>query len=181
MEGRCPECDRSYKISKEFLAMGGKAKCPHCLLELMFATQDIMDEEQIDPGVEQDMQPEPEEIDAHCLPCRRRYKVDLEYLERGGATKCPHCGEELIIDSEFNRGLGIMNPSIYNHNEKLIVNLRAVNYTFYHSEKKIFQHPYGPLTYLHPENDVKLRTWNYYLELDDDYNITRVNKIDTTI
>lgn len=95
-------------------------------------------------------------------------------LENGGVIK------PLIIDSKLNRGLGIMNPSIYNHNEKLIVNLRAVNYTFYHSEKKIFQHPYGPLTYLHPENDVKLRTWNYYLELDDDYNITRVNKIDTS-
>lgn len=95
-------------------------------------------------------------------------------LENGGTIK------PIIIDSELNRGLGIMNPSIYNHNGKLIVNLRSVNYTFYHSEKKIFQHPYGPLTYLHPENDIKLRTWNYYLELDDVYNITRVDKIDTS-
>ena len=68
-----------------------------------------------------------------------------------------------------------MNPSIYNYHGKLIVNLRAVNYTFYHSEKKLFQHPYGPLTYLHPENDLKLRTWNYYLELNDECDIRNLN------
>ena len=73
-----------------------------------------------------------------------------------------------------------MNPSIYIHNNKILVNLRAVNYTFYHSEKKLFQHPYGPLTYIHPENDVHLRTRNFYLELDDKYEITRVDEIDTS-
>ena len=86
----------------------------------------------------------------------------------------------LIIPAEHNSGLGLMNPSILIHNEKVLINLRAVNYTFYHSERKLFQHPYGPLTYLHPENDIHLRTWNYYLELDDDYNISRINKIDTS-
>ena len=95
-------------------------------------------------------------------------------LNSGGTIK------PLIISSEHNSGLGIMNPSIYNYHGKLIVNLRAVNYTFYHSEKKLFQHPYGPLTYLHPENDIKLRTWNYYLELNDECDIVRVNKIDTS-
>lgn len=73
-----------------------------------------------------------------------------------------------------------MNPSIYIHNNKILVNLRAVNYTFYHSEKKLFQHPYGPLTYIHPEDDVHLRTRNFYLELDDKYEITRVDEIDTS-
>lgn len=90
------------------------------------------------------------------------------------------CIKPLIISPEYNSGLGIMNPSIYNYHGKLIVNLRAVNYTFYHSEKKLFQHPYGPLTYLHPENDIKLRTWNHYLELDDDCEITRIDRIDTS-
>ena len=47
----------------------------------------------------------------------------------------------LIIPAELNKGLGLMNPSILIHNQKVIVNLRAVNYTFYHSEKKLFQHP----------------------------------------
>ena len=37
MEGQCPDCKRSYEISDEFIAMGGKAKCPHCLLELVFS------------------------------------------------------------------------------------------------------------------------------------------------
>lgn len=86
----------------------------------------------------------------------------------------------LIIPAEENSGLGLMNPSVYIHNGKVLVNLRAVNYTFYHSEKKLFQHPYGPLTYIHPENDVHLRTWNHYLELDENYEIIRHNKIDTS-
>lgn len=86
----------------------------------------------------------------------------------------------IIIPSILNSGLGLMNPSIYIHNNKILVNLRAVNYTFYHSEKKLFQHPYGPLTYIHPENDVHLRTRNFYLELDDKYEITRVDEIDTS-
>ena len=95
-------------------------------------------------------------------------------LDNGGSI------HPLIIPSHLNDGLGIMNPSVYIHKGKVIVNLRAVNYTFYHSEKKLFQHPYGPLTYIHPENDNHLRTWNYYLELDENYNISRINKIDTS-
>lgn len=86
----------------------------------------------------------------------------------------------LIIDYKLNNGLGLMNPSIYLDGDKTIVNLRAVNYTFYHSEEKLFQHQYGPLTYVHPENDIHLRTWNYYLELDNNYQISRIDKIDTS-
>jgi hypothetical protein len=86
----------------------------------------------------------------------------------------------LIIDADLNSGLGLMNPSIFLDEDKTIVNLRAVNYTFYHSEEKLFQHQYGPLTYVHPEDDLHLRTWNYYLELDENYKISRVNKIDTS-
>jgi hypothetical protein len=86
----------------------------------------------------------------------------------------------LIIPSSETQGLGIMNPSILVHDDKVLVNLRQVNYTFYHSEAKLFQHPYGPLTYLHPENDIHLRTWNWLLHLDDDLNITTYHKIDTS-
>ena len=95
-------------------------------------------------------------------------------FDRGGSI------HPLIIDPNLTGGLGLMNPSIYNDNGKLIVNLRSVNYTFYHSEEKLFQHPYGPLTYVHPENDIKLRTWNYYLELNDQYEIQKYCKIDTS-
>lgn len=86
----------------------------------------------------------------------------------------------LLVPSDESKGLGLMNPSIINDNGTLRVILRNVNYTFYHSEKKIFQHQYGPLTYVHPENDMHLRTWNWYLELDDDLNVTRHNLIDTS-
>lgn len=86
----------------------------------------------------------------------------------------------IIIPSILNSGLGLMNPSIYIHENKILVNLRAVNYTFYHSEKKLFQHPYGPLTYIHPEDDMHLRTRNFYLELDNKYEITRIDEIDTS-
>mgnify|MGYP003662916678 CR=1 FL=1 len=85
----------------------------------------------------------------------------------------------LIIPSSLTNGTGLMNPSILNIDGKLVVNIRHVNYTFYHSEKKLFQHPWGPLTYLHPENDMHLRTENYYCELDDEFEISRFNKIDT--
>lgn len=83
----------------------------------------------------------------------------------------------LIIPSHLTNGTGLMNPSIFNLDGKLIVNLRHVNYTFYHSEAKLFQHQYGPLTYVHPENDMHLRTENYYCELDKDFNIARTVKI----
>ena len=86
----------------------------------------------------------------------------------------------LIIPADLTQGTGLMNPSILNDNGKLIVNLRHVNYTFYHSEKKTFQHQWGPLTYLHPENDLHLRTTNWFCELDDDLNITKYKKIDTS-
>lgn len=73
-----------------------------------------------------------------------------------------------------------MNPSIFNDSGKIVAVLRHVNYTFYHSEKKLFLHPWGPLTYLHPENDVHLRTRNFYCELDDSLEITKYKEIDMT-
>jgi hypothetical protein len=104
-------------------------------------------------------------------------------MENNFVLRCINNGGEikpLIIPAEHTEGLGLMNPSIYVHNGKIIGNLRHVNYTFYHSEAKLFQHPYGPLTYLHPEDDLHLRTWNWYLELDQDLNITRYTKTDTS-
>jgi len=99
----------------------------------------------------------------------------VKYAIQNGGSIHP-----LIIPAHEHNGLGLMNPSVYNHNGKIIAILRSVNYTFYHSERKLFQHPWGPLTYIHPENDVKLRTWNYYLELDENFDISRYNKIDTS-
>lgn len=84
----------------------------------------------------------------------------------------------LIIPSANTGGTGLMNPSVYNDKGKIIVVVRHVNYTFYHSEKKVFQHPWGPLTYLHPENDMHLRTRNFYCEMDNNLRIARCDEID---
>ena len=54
-------------------------------------------------------------------------------LENGGSI------HPLIIPSPDLKGPAITNPSIYNDNGKLIVNLRNINYTLYHSEKKILK------------------------------------------
>jgi len=95
-------------------------------------------------------------------------------LENGGSI------HPLIIPAEHTNGTGLMNPSVFIHNGKVCLILRHVNYTFYHSEKKLFQHYWGPLTYVHPENDMHLRTTNYYCELDENYKIVRYDKIDTS-
>lgn len=86
----------------------------------------------------------------------------------------------LLLPPEMTNGTGLMNPSIYVDNGKLLCNIRHVNYTLYHSENKKFQHRYGPLQYLHPENDRHLRTWNYLCELNEDLSIKNFSKIDTT-
>lgn len=96
-------------------------------------------------------------------------------LDNGGYIK------PLIIPSNLTSGTGLMNPSMFIDEDGILkVNLRHVNYTFYHSEAKLFQHQWGPLTYIHPEHDMHLRTWNWYLELDNDLNITRYTKVDTS-
>lgn len=86
----------------------------------------------------------------------------------------------LIIPAKDSSGLGLMNPSVIIDEARILVVLRNVNYTFYHSEKKLFNHPYGPLTYLHPENDLHLRTTNWLLELNDRLEVVKHLKIDTT-
>jgi hypothetical protein len=96
-----------------------------------------------------------------------------KYALAAGGTIRP-----LIIPAALTGGTGLMNPSIFNDNGKIIAVVRHVNYTFYHSEKKIFLHPWGPLTYLHPENDLHLRTRNFYCELNDALEITLHKEID---
>lgn len=98
-----------------------------------------------------------------------------QYILSNGGSIIP-----LILPAIETQGLGLMNASILNDRGRLVVNIRQVNYTFYHSEAKLFQHPYGPLTYVHPENDLHLRTWNWYAELGSDFTISRYHKIDTS-
>jgi hypothetical protein len=95
-------------------------------------------------------------------------------LEFGGSI------HPLILPIHDLRGPALTNPSIYNDNGRVFVNLRNINYTLYHSEKKIYENQWGPLVYIHPENDMHLRTWNYICELGENMEITKYFKIDTT-
>jgi len=95
-------------------------------------------------------------------------------LENGGSI------HPLLTPSSYLNGPSITNPSIYNDDGKILTNLRNINYTLYHSEKKKFEHQWGPLVYIHPENDMHLRTWNIMCEMDDDMRIKRYHKVDTS-
>lgn len=88
----------------------------------------------------------------------------------------------LIIPSELTSGTGLTNPSVFVDDDgSILVNLRHVNYTLYHSENtQQFPSRWGPLSYLHPENDVKLRTINYICELDSNLSIIGYGMIDTS-
>lgn len=94
-------------------------------------------------------------------------------LNHGGAIK------QLILPSNETGGMGVTNPSVFvDNNDKIYVNIRALNYILYHSESQSFYHLYGPLQYVHPEADKHLRTFNWFAELDDNLNIKWVTKID---
>lgn len=87
----------------------------------------------------------------------------------------------LLIDSKDTKGSGLTNCSIFNDNGNLLVNLRNVEYTLFHSEKKKFCHPWGPVVYVHPENDWKLRTNNFLGTLSSDMSsFFHYSKVDTS-
>jgi predicted GH43/DUF377 family glycosyl hydrolase len=94
-------------------------------------------------------------------------------LEDGGDIK------PLIIDSEHTGGTGLLNPSVYNDNGKLLCNIRHCQYTLYHSRK--YEHDEGPLVYLHPEHDRTLTTTNYLCDLDESLKIRSFKKVDTSV
>lgn len=94
-------------------------------------------------------------------------------LENGGDIT------PLIIPSNLTNGTGTFNPSIYNDNGRLLMNMRHCQVTIYHSEKGKFEHEWGPLCYLNPENDITLTTTNYFCELDPkEFSMKWVRKVD---
>jgi hypothetical protein len=95
-------------------------------------------------------------------------------LDNGGSI------HPLILPISELKGPSLTNPSVYNDNGKIIVNLRNINYTLYHSEKNKYENHWGPLVYIHPENDMHLRTWNYLCEMDENMRIKKYHKIDTS-
>jgi predicted GH43/DUF377 family glycosyl hydrolase len=105
------------------------------------------------------------------------YGLATYVLKRGGSVV------PITLPPELTGETGVMNPSIFVHKGRILMNIRHVNYTLYHSEGKKFVHQWGPLVYVHPENDVTLTTHNIMCELDEDMNIIssgRINmKLDT--
>jgi predicted GH43/DUF377 family glycosyl hydrolase len=82
-------------------------------------------------------------------------------LNKGGIIK-----PLLVHDNETN-GTGLCNPSVAFYKDRMIVNIRHVGYNLYHSEHgQKFPSWHGPLIYLHPEDDLTLRTENYIGELN---------------
>jgi predicted GH43/DUF377 family glycosyl hydrolase len=101
----------------------------------------------------------------------RHYGLVYHALKRGGSI------HPITLPVELTNETGIMNPSIFIHNGKILLNVRHVNYTLYYSEGKKFPHTWGPLQYIHPENDITLRTHNIMCELDCDMNILNSGRI----
>lgn len=101
----------------------------------------------------------------------RLYGLATFALKRGGSI------HPVTLPAELTNETGIMNPSIFIHNGRILLNVRHVNYTLYHSEGKKFPHVWGPLQYIHPENDVTLRTHNVICELDANLNVLSYGRI----
>lgn len=99
-----------------------------------------------------------------------------EAISRGGSI------HPVIISEEMTGRSGLMNPSIFIDSDgDILVNLRYVNYTLYHSEnKQRFPSVWGPLCYIHPEGDMKLRTTNYLCRLDKNLNVVNYSAVDTS-
>lgn len=98
-----------------------------------------------------------------------------EVLDNGGTIK------PLLVPSNLTEGTGLCNPSILVDGERILVNIRHVKYNLYHSvfDQK-FPSRWGPLSYLHPEDDLTLRTVNYIGELDENLELKWVSAIDTS-
>lgn len=96
-------------------------------------------------------------------------------LEAGG-TLTP-----LLIPPGEMVGPSVANPSIYNDKGKIRVNLRNLNYILWHSERGKFPHKWGPLVYLHREDDVRLATDNFLCELDYNLVISNYRKVDMAL
>lgn len=104
-------------------------------------------------------------------------KLAKEIIDAGGDII------PLIIPKNITNGTGIFNPSVYfdTLTNKLLVNIRHCQVILYHSETKKFESPWGPLTYMNPEDDITLTTTNYLCELDKtSLEVTKYDKIDTS-
>jgi hypothetical protein len=86
----------------------------------------------------------------------------------------------LVISHGLTSGTGLMNPSVFIDDDgDILVNLRHVNYTLYHSEnEQKYPSRFGPLSYLHPEKDQRLVTENYLCRLNSNLEMTDYAKVE---
>lgn len=111
---------------------------------------------------------------APVRPIKRPYFVK-SVLENGGDIT------PLYVDSGETRGTGLTNGSIAVVDDKILVNLRHVEYTLYHAEKVKYAHPWGPVVYLHPENDWRLKTNNFVGTVNENFDgFSSYSKVDTS-
>ena len=88
-----------------------------------------------------------------------------------------------LIPGHLTDGTGLCNSSVFvEENGDIILNIRHVHYTLYHSE---FDQKYwcgwGCLAYLNPEDDISLRTGNYLCKLDPEtLYVKEFIKVDTS-
>lgn len=99
-----------------------------------------------------------------------------EAVSQGGRLK------PLVIPASVTGGTGLMNPSPFIDDDgEILCIVRHINYTLYHAENtQRFPSIWGPLSYLHPEQDQRLVTQNFLCRLDKDYNIINYTLIDTS-
>lgn len=105
----------------------------------------------------------------------RLYGLVNYALNRGGSI------HPVILPKELTGETGLMNPSVYVHDGRILINVRHVNYILYHSEAKKFPHQWGPLLYVHPENDVTLTTHNIMCELDDNMKLIHSGRVNMAL
>lgn len=87
----------------------------------------------------------------------------------------------LIIPASLGtKGTGLFNPSVYVDGKDLLVNVRHCQYTIYHAELGKFEHQWGPLCYLCPEDDLTLTTTNYLCKMNDKLEIQEIKRVDTS-
>lgn len=90
----------------------------------------------------------------------------------------------LLIPVGGALGPSFTNPSIFTDpaSGEVLVNIRSLNYILYHSELNNFEHPWGPIVYLHPESDLNLKTVNVLAKLTPDLSgIEWYSQIDTSL
>lgn len=98
-------------------------------------------------------------------------------LELGGIIK------PIYIDNKDSKGTGLCNASILYNDNILHMILRNVEYTLHCSEnEQKYQSCFeGPLSYYHKDDDLTLRTTNFYCIIDKEtLEIKKYSKIDTS-